>query len=303
MNDLPTFPKFEKITQFHKKIIDNFTANYEPYSDFNFTSLFSWQGDGEAEVSLLNNNLIIRVPDYLTGNIICSVLGENNIEKSLKQIITVTPELKLVPQTTVSQLNMADSPFNIIEDRDNFDYLYTVEQLVDLTGADYKKIRNKINVFLRDHKSATVRTSVTREVTEEYRKALLKVCQEWALQSNVDKDDTGAEIQALERLLNNANSLDIFIVELIINNKIKGFSINEVLLNGYGICHFEKTLKSHHANSSNYLVHEVAKILHRFGVHTVNWEQDLGIEGLRRAKMSYKPYRLLRKYTITLKNG
>ncbi len=296
MRAIPTFPRFATLTSDHKEDIDLFNRNFEPYSDFNFTSLFSWQGNQKTEISNLNNNLIIRMPDYTTNAVIYSVLGKNHIDSTFETLLNLTDELKLVPGITISNLKDRGR-FHITEDRDNFDYIYSTESLVSLTGADYKKIRNKLSDFRRDHQTSIVTTSVTRNVSQEYMSTLLTLNNHWAVQSK-DIDATTSEAKAIEKLLQNADFLDIFIVELLIDNEVKGFSINEILSKGYGICHFEKTLKSHHANINHFLVHEVATLLKELGIHTVNWEQDLGIEGLRRAKLSYKPSSFLRKYCV-----
>mgnify|MGYP001601893906 CR=1 FL=1 len=298
MNWIPLFPPFTFLSINHKNSVDDITKHFEPYSDFNFTSLFSWQGEGEAQVSQYNNNLIIKIPHYLTGEPVYSILGKDKVDDAINLLLTNFKALSLVPEITLKNMVQAEK-YEIKEDSDNFDYLYSVNDLVSLTGTTYKKVRNKINSFTSDHAESAVATSSTRNISDEYVQTILSLNSKWVDESSNSKQEAYFESQAIKTLLENANALNIIVVEIMVDNEIKGFSINEILPNGYSICHFEKTLKSHHVNTGHYLVHEVAKLLKTNGIHTTNWEQDLGIEGLRRSKESYRPIKFLKKYKHT----
>lgn len=72
------FPQFKELELEDKEEIEKFTSKYPPYSDFNFVSMWSWDVRGDMRVSKLNNNLVVRFTDYLTGSPFFSFLGDNN---------------------------------------------------------------------------------------------------------------------------------------------------------------------------------------------------------------------------------
>ena len=74
------FPEFSKIDISHRYEIEAITSKFEPYSDFNFVSLFCWDTDGSAAVSVSNDNLIIKIPDYINGIPVYSMLGDSKID-------------------------------------------------------------------------------------------------------------------------------------------------------------------------------------------------------------------------------
>jgi hypothetical protein len=87
-------------------------------------------------------------------------------------------------------------------------------------------------------------------------------------------------------------------VALYLDGVCVGFSVNEVLDDTYVLCHFQKAVLDFE-NVDVFLSNVVAKEAMHFGCHYINWEQDLGIPGLRELKQSYKPDLFLKKYTIT----
>ncbi len=77
-----------------------------------------------------------------------------------------------------------------------------------------------------------------------------------------------------------------------------GFTMYEIISNNYAISHFAKADKKHHAAICDLLNWEEAKILHSQGIKYFNWEQDLGIPGLRYSKEKYKPAFFLKKFIL-----
>ena len=98
------FPSFSRLEIHHKNSVDEITSRYVPYSDFNFTSLFSWNTSGSTAISLLNGNLVIKMPDYSSAQIVYSLLGNKMIDESLVKLLALTPQLKLVPEDTIKSI-------------------------------------------------------------------------------------------------------------------------------------------------------------------------------------------------------
>src|SRR5262245_9186402 len=134
-NKLPTFPLFEHLELAHKDALQAIANQFPSYSDFNFISLFTWDIEGEVLVSSLNNNLIVKFTDYLDKSNFYSFLGTNKANETAKALIEYAKsngdksELKLVPHSVASQISKQQ--FEIVEDRDNHDYLLSIEDLVE----------------------------------------------------------------------------------------------------------------------------------------------------------------------------
>jgi hypothetical protein len=290
------FPEFSKLHLSHKRQLVHITSKFQPYSDFNFTSLFSW-GLGVAEVSILHGNLVIKLPDYTDGQLVYSILGQHEIDMSIHTLLGITDKLNLVPEVVVEKIKDR-SYLEINEDRDNFDYMYEIEELSKLAGARYKKIRNKSNKFRKAHEDRKLDIKVLNSIDHYHAHLIEQINEKWA-------DGTGRESRdlqekaALKNLLNHASEFDLVLTLIEVDEEVKAFSINEILNNGYVICHFEKALREHHEAIYTFLTCQVAEQLMLTESKWVNWEQDLGIEGLRKAKLTYHPSSMLKKYSIS----
>lgn len=274
------------------------TTQFQPYSDFNFTSLYCWSGETASEIALLNNNIVIRLPHYLDGSKVYSVMGTHKIDETLLELLAHTDDLSLVPDVVINNIKNPEM-FTVNEDPDNHDYLYDIEKLSTLEGADYKKLRNKVNKFERDHSEHDLKIIVTTTIHSDRAKNIRAIDEKWKKLHTGESLDIRSERQALEKLLENSDKLNLIIVELLIDGEIKAFSINELLAEGYAICHFEKALKEHHDYLATYFVKIVAQEIKKHGCRFVNWEQDLGLEGLRHSKLSYRPALMLKKYSVS----
>lgn len=299
-NMINKYPYFSKLDLSQKDQINQITGKFAPYSDFNFTSLFCWDVDSSTEISLLNDNLVIRMPDYLDGHLLYSILGDNMIDESVIQLLSEVNRLELVPDVVVDSIK-DHSRYHIVEDRDSFDYIYNLKHLSQAAGNKFKKKRNKANVFVKDHGHLELEVRTVRQLDDEHRELLRHIDRQWAAQTPREEGDILPERKALDIILDNFDGFRAIVFEILVDGEIKAFSINEVIDDKYAICHFEKALKVHHENIYTFLAIEVAKLLvAETGCQWVNWEQDLGLEGLRRSKSSYHPDHMLKKFTVSL---
>ncbi len=291
------FPKFSKLDIKHQKDVEAITSSFEPYSDFNFISLFSWNTDGSTEVSDLNSNLVIHLPDYLTGRPVLSLLGGKQIDESLNKLLSSAKELKLVPEVVIENISHKNG-FNFFEDEDNHDYTYLVEEHAHLPGEKFSEKRKKYNRFVRNFSGRfDVCAADINDVSA--RETVMSIFDEWSKVKNKADKDIKQEKQALKILLDNSHYFDLTLLLMHVDNKPTGFSIHEPR-GDYAITHFHKTL-TNYDNIDVFLTSQAAQDLLRRGCLYVNWEQDLGINSLRKAKQSYKPVKMLKKFIIRKK--
>lgn len=293
------FPLFSKLELKHKPSIDAIVSRLPPYSDFNFISLYSWNTDDSTYVSMLNGNLVIKQLDYVTGKPVLSLLGKNKIDESLASLLKASNELKLVPELTVESINNPQL-FTIIADRDNHDYVYALSEMVGLSGEKFKKIRNKLNKFTSVG-LMHLEVVTTDTIAEVEKQEFILLFDAWAKTAKQSKEDSATEKIAFIRLLGVADSLPLLFTTVRQASNLIALHISENLENKYAICHFEKAL-SIYENLTTFAAHEGAKALLDKGIQFANWEQDLGLEGLRQAKSKWQPASFLKKYTIRLKD-
>src|SRR3989344_6357117 len=118
---IPEFPEFKNLELSDKEDVEKFTGKFPPYSDFNFVSMWSWDIKGEMRLSMLNENLVVRFTDYLTGEPFYSFLGDNKVNETVEELLEFSKkeslplELKLIPEEVVKDLDQIK--FKAIEDR------------------------------------------------------------------------------------------------------------------------------------------------------------------------------------------
>ncbi len=215
--------------------------------------------------------------------------------KYINELFNVTDTLSLVPETTIKSLSNIDD-FIIEEDLDNFDYIYKVDELLKMGGGALKKKRNKVNQFKNDL-SEVVTTKTYKKVTDIQRLEAEGLFAQWCFENDKFAIDLLDESSAIFNAIDNLEQLDLVFIELRVKDKLKGFSINQKVDSNTAVCHFEKTVRAH-VNIGPYLVNKVAEELDKMGCEYVNWEQDLGIVGLRQAKKSYQNSHHLKKYIL-----
>ncbi len=292
---IPTYPDLARIDIKHARKIRAFTSQFRPYSDFNFVSMFCWDIANNVEISMLNNNLVIILPDYVNATPVVSILGKNKMDSSLDTLLGDNAQLKLIPKIVVSNIKHPKK-FSIVEDRDNHDYIYSSQKLYYLSGGALKKKRYKLNSFKKAYEG-TIVTKMHRKLDAKLADSMLNLFGLWEKESSQSDEEIALEKTAFKNFIKHVTHFDIFILTVYINNILVAFSIMEIVGKKYGIVHFEKALKIHE-HLSVFVASESAKVMLYHDVNYINWEQDLGIEGLRKSKISFKPDKFLKKYVI-----
>lgn len=298
---LPEFPDFEPISINSKQRIDKIIGKFPPYSDFNFISMYSWNVDNKMMVSHLDGNLVVKFKDYTSDTSFLSFIGESFIDKTIITLLEhaaknqLSPRLHLIPQHVIDLIK-DPSPLLIKEDRDSHDYIVLALKFRELKGKNYAAKRNGINKFTSLHGHHTEVKKL--KIDETVAKDILNTFHKWHEETAKAEDEVKSELYAVERLVKNAHHFDLSTLGIYIDDVMVAYSIYE-LQDSYAIGHFEKALKSH-PGLYDFLKHSTAVDLHQQGAQYINYEQDLGIEGLRKSKLLLHPETFLKKYTIAL---
>jgi hypothetical protein len=173
----------------------------------------------------------------------------------------------------------------IAEDRDNFDYLYLRKDLADLAGKKYHKKRNLVNQFVNYY------AHEQRPLTPELIPQAVWVLDRWREDKGFDGDYVAAR-ESLELFAALNLRGDIYYI----NGEPAGWCLGEGLADGRMFAiHFEKAIDEY-KGIFQYINQSFAASLPEAFTH-INREQDLGDEGLRQAKLTYRPSGFVRKYT------
>ncbi len=296
----PLFPHFEPLSHEHRETVERITNQFPPYSDFNFTSLYCWNTANAVAYSTLFGNLIIRFTDYITGEPFYSFLGTENVNETVHALLEQMAaegrkaEIKLVPESSVQ--NISPERFVATADEDNFDYILSIERLKTYAGNKLGGKRNFVNRFKKAFQFET-RLLHLRETHAQ--QLVTEMFLHWISLKGLAYTEAENEHKAISRAFTLAQTHELIVPGIFIEGNLAGFTMNECLPNGYAILHFEKADAAKYIGIYQALMMETARILSERGCHYLNYEQDLGIPGLKTAKASFDPHTHLRKFRIS----
>lgn len=301
---IPTFPDFKKIEIGDKKGIESFTHRYHPYSDFNFTNLWAWDTHSRRRISKLNGNLVVLFTDYITGEPSLSFLGTHKCDDTAHQLLQfartskLSPVLRYITEESIKEMRSTD--LHIVDDKHNFDYIFSVSQLAHPQGSKLKEKRYLAKRFVREYPEASFELRGINEKSAQGH--IISVLRRWEKQKKLNRKeyDIEHEEKAIRRILSTPHDHKLVLSCVILDDVMLGFSIDEILPNKYAISHFIKADVSF-KGIYEFLNERVAQYLLTHHVELWNWEQDLNIEGLQRLKTGYRPVHFLKKYRVSLK--
>ena len=297
---IPDFPNFKKLEISDREEVERLTRKLPPYSDFNFVSMWSWDIHSSMGLSILNKNLVVLFEDYVSQTPFLSFIGENAIENTAITLAEFymknygSGTLRLVPEEIATAL--PETSFSIKPDRDSYDYIYSVSHLANMSSWSKNSSGKKIRKFLRSESPYTTKHLAIREISkEEY----LHLFKKWADGKNIDNHFEFSEYKAFNRFLQ-LEGKNIKFVSLYIKDSLCGFTAYEMTSNDFALSHFAKADLHSWGAAGDMLNWEEAKILQEKGIKYFNWEQDLGITGLRYAKEKYKHTFFLKKFVVNV---
>ncbi len=183
--------------------------------------------------------------------------------------------------------------FDINEDRDLAEYVYRSDIMAEFAGSALRKRRAEVNTFRNKYGDRAVASDITKDDLEE----LLEFEHEWMI-ANRESHDSAA-LDRDERMIRDQlahfDELRLFGVILRVDGKIAGFSYGMLLSDEVYDVIVEKADRDI-PHSYKALRQESARQCSRV-CKFINYEEDVGIPGLRSMKCSYKPEYLLRKFT------
>lgn len=293
---------FKDITLADKEVITSYIFPNECCNcEFSFSNLVSWRFLYNTKYAIVDDFLILRYHNHDT-DIFMMPIGNGNadgvVNKLIEEAHSQGMPFKMFAACHFVENQISDEMkerFILEPNRDNFDYVYYREELATLKGKKFQQKRNHVNRFMNTYPNWEYKST-----TPELIKLCIEKENEW-YNSNDDykHQDIDNERQALLYAMNHAEEIGIKGGVLFVDGNIVaftfGFPINHKT---FGI-HFEKA-DINYTGAFTVINQMFARDIPA-EFEYINREEDLGIEGLRKAKTSYNPAFLITKGLITLK--
>ena len=268
--------------------------------EYNYTTTFVWRNSYRFEIARMDDYFLLRTdpqnPTYLfpagRGPLepVIRALHEDALEAGVSLVFnTVLPDAK----GRLEELYPGKFAFEYW--RDGADYVYDTQALATLAGKKLAGKRNHIRRFL-DNNPDWRYEPVSAENLDDVR----KMNTVWCIQNGCAEDlAISEEYCAVESAVRHFDELGLSGGLLRAGGKAVAFSIGDPLNEDTYLVHFEKAFAdiqgAYPMINQQFIQHNCMK--YKF----VNREEDAGVPGLRRAKLSYQPIRLVEKYIATLK--
>lgn len=173
-------------------------------------------------------------------------------------------------------------------DREYSDYIYEVDDLIRLSGSKYHGKKNHLNKFLNTY--AFLYEEITNDNIEECR----RMKEEWAVRKGGDIEEYREELDIIDNVLDNYDKFNLIGGLIRIDGKVSAFTIGEAISEDTFVTHFEKADEDipglYQAINQQFAANSIS------GFKYVNREDDIGLEGIRQAKLSYRPVMMFDKY-------
>ncbi len=278
-----------------KYLIDKYIPDCcKKMCDFTFGNLYTWSMAEHTEIAESNGFLFLRS----TFNGVTSYAfpwGEGDCKSALQEICDDARERG----ADLSFYCVADEQLPLLmsffgdglvfkEQRDYFDYVYFSEKLATLSGRKLHSKKNHVNSFTKKY-DYTVEDICANNVEE-----CASFSKKW-FKENESTQALEAERQVIGRALKNLSDLYFDGILLKVKGEAVAFCLGEKMADGETFCvHFEKALKDYATAYSVVNSLFAQKLQKRYKY--INREDDAGVDGLRKAKLSYQPEFLVKKY-------
>jgi uncharacterized protein len=292
--EIPLYPERRALVLADKSVLDDVFSLLQPrISEFTFANLYLFRNAHHYELSMVNGSLVVFGTGYDGIDYFLPPLG-GDIHGALARLFDDSLVLYGADEQFLHGYPAIGNDFEIIEDRDSFDYLYLRQELAELPGNRFHKKKNRINYFARRHDYRL------EPYAPKHLDAALSFLDEWQrVRAGIESPSMMLEAEASADALAMAFDLGLEGVVALVNGEMKGFVLGEKLNDVTSLCHFEKA--DPFLDGLYQLIdREFCRLCFTECVF-VNREQDLGEPNLRASKLSYHPVELIKKFRVRKK--
>lgn len=267
-----------------------------------FATIFLWRHRWRIEISVDDDILYLRAclpEDGSPMHYQPIVPAGESVRKALDVIEDELAQqdapllIKYVNDSFVERLSEEGAgEYNIIKTRDEFDYVYSTEDLANLTGRKFHGQRNHLNYFLREYGYRY------EELTSGHLNDCMTIYDRWM------EEHTGKLIEEGERIavweaVTHLEALGLMGGIVYVESTPVAFTVGECFRHNMALIHLEKADPRYRGAfqfiNQQFVYRKLKDLTY------VNRQEDMGVEGIRKAKLAYHPVRMIEKYDIVRK--
>lgn len=287
---------FKPVTLADREFFERHYALYpQTHSSNTFTNMVCWNHFTPYRYAYVNGNVIIS----------CTTEGVTRFHppigprdpELMRELIQLALDvsddtlLMFIDPDTAQWIHELEPELMLVPDRDNFEYVYRASDLAELPGKKYQKIRSQLNRFRKNC------MNTVEQITSGNLEEVMELLRKWRDWKGCDKNPVLAhEVEAAFYAVEHFTELPLRGLLLRVDSEVGAISLFERLNANTALIHFEKGLpdcegiyKAINASTAAALANEVEYI---------NRESDLGVGGLREAKLRYHPHHMVEVYSL-----
>jgi hypothetical protein len=294
---IPEFPDLRPLTNDdHEMLVELLAAATPAICDLSPANLFIWRDCERPSLTLVGDSLCILVEPHLQPAFFLEPVGGSWPVDAVRTCLTRADRISRSSKALVDTLSTQE--FDVRPLRDHFDYIYRLQALAELKGKKFDGKRNQIRKFTANFPDYDFRPLERPQFDNA-----MALFRKWGERRGgdaapADSPSFSYECQhhALERAFHDYERLDLVGGAISVRGELQGFIIASTARAETAVVHFQ------YANADlsgiyQVLLRDACRNLFA-GCTYANLEEDLGLAGLRRTKLSYLPLRLEEKYEI-----
>jgi hypothetical protein len=297
--------EFHALTKEDKPLLDRyFRVNYYENSHFNFTNLYMWREPFHVHVAEEDDVLYVVSEWKARVSALQPFCDPARYPEATKKLLAYFEEIAQPFHIYDMERGYADflrscdcANFEVVADRDNYDYVYLSEKLISLSGRKLHSKKNHLNAFRKEHPDAQF-LPITDEIVTQCKLELNSWYKQHRQEDGTVDLFIDYERTAILEVLNNFADFGLKGGAILLDGRVVAFTFGEQLNTDTAVIHVEKAdpevRGAYPAINQGFVEHAWSHLTY------INREEDMGIEGLRKAKESYKPEKLIEKFNATL---
>ncbi len=291
---IPEYPKFKPLDlKDQELILEHLGMFRRNICELCPGNIYVWQEFDKTRLTMINQDLCLLLSPANESPFFLEPLGRNKLKDTVDICLKFAKRISRASEDFVSLF--PPGSYKITPLRDHFDYLYLRQELAELKGKKFDGKRNHIKKF----KSRFPQYEFV-PLNEDHKKEALDLFERWFAARKESryfpKFSHGAQKKVLETAFSDFTGLNLLGGAILADGSLKGFMIGSQLNSETVSAHFSYADPDIMGGPQTLLFEACNKTFSSYKY--VNLEQDLGIPGLRKAKLSYYPIKLEKKFEI-----
>lgn len=291
-----TLDDFKPVTLADQAFFEHHYALYpQTHSVNTFTDMICWEHFMQYRYAYVNGNVILACSSEGVTRF-HPPIGPRDPELMCELIrlaleVSDDTPLMFIDPDTARWMREIEPELELVPDMNHFEYVYRAFDLAKLPGKKYLKIRSQINRFRRNYRHTI------EPITPGNREEVREFLEEWCESKRCEDDLVLAhEIEAVFYAIEHFTELPLKGLLIRVGSHVGAISLFERLNANTELIHFEKGLAEYEGIYKVINAETAAALASE--VEYINRESDLGISGLRKAKLRYRPHHMVEVYSL-----